>query len=46
MKKNKQFTVLAEYYDCFNGADYAGYADYVERAFKTHVEATIEKSGL
>lgn len=36
MKKNKQFTVLAEYYDLFNGADYSGYADYVERVFKAH----------
>ncbi len=36
MKKNKQFTVLAEYYDRFNGADYVGYADYVEKVFKTH----------
>lgn len=36
MKKTKQFAVLAEYYDRFNGADYGAYADYTERVLKTY----------
>ena len=35
-KTRDQFTVLAEYYDRFNGADYKLYADYVENVFKKH----------
>ena len=35
-QKAEQFTVLAEYYDLFNGADYKSYADYVESVFKKH----------
>ena len=35
-KTREQFTVLAEYYDRFNGADYKLYADYVESVFKKH----------
>lgn len=36
MKKTKQFTVLADYYDRFNGADYGAYAEYVKKAFKKY----------
>ena len=36
MKKNKQFTVLAEYYDRLNGADYKAYADFLQKAFKKY----------
>jgi len=36
MKRNKQFTVLAEYYDRLNGADYKTYADLVERVLKKY----------
>jgi SAM-dependent methyltransferase len=31
MELNGQFTVLAEYYDRLNGADYTAYAEYVQR---------------
>ena len=31
-----QFTVLAEYYDRLNGADYKAYADYVKRVFEKY----------
>ena len=34
--RQEQFTVLADYYDRFNGADYAAYADYIEKIFKTY----------
>lgn len=36
MKRNKQFTVLAEYYDRLNGADYKAYADYVKKVFSVY----------
>ena len=36
MRKNTQFTALAEYYDALNGADYGKYADYVEQAVKKY----------
>ena len=36
MKKNEQFTVLAEYYDRLNGADHGAYAKYVQDVFKKH----------
>lgn len=35
-KSQEQFAVLSSYYDLFNGADYAGYADYIEKVFKTY----------
>ena len=34
MERNEQFTVLADYYDRLNGADYVKYADYVTEVFK------------
>lgn len=34
--ENSQFTVLAEYYDRLNGADYDAYAGYVKRIFKEY----------
>lgn len=33
---NSQFTVLAEYYDRLNGADYGEYAQYVKRVFEKY----------
>ncbi len=36
MDKNEQFTVLAEYYDRLNGADYKAYAEFVQRVFKRY----------
>ncbi len=34
--ENNQFTVLAEYYDRLNGADYCAYAQYVRRVFERY----------
>ncbi len=34
--KNTQFTVLSEYYDRLNGADYKRYAEFVKEIFKKH----------
>ncbi|MBR2459612.1 MAG: class I SAM-dependent methyltransferase [Clostridia bacterium] len=36
MSTEKQFTALAEYYDMLNGADYAAYADYVDKMIKEY----------
>lgn len=36
MKRNGQFTALAEYYDRLNGADYKAYAEYVDKVFKRY----------
>ncbi len=36
MERNEQFTVLAEYYDRLNGADYKAYAEFVQRIFKRY----------
>ena len=36
MERNGQFTALAEYYDCLNGADYKAYAEYVDKVFKRY----------
>ncbi|MBQ9115845.1 MAG: class I SAM-dependent methyltransferase [Clostridia bacterium] len=36
MTNKRQFTVLAEYYDMLNGADYSAYAEYVDKTVRQY----------